>query len=726
MVPALIIALNMHFLPMEFLSQFLVLGANAQVFEPEAIGAFAIVLVVILIVPIIFERLRIPGLIGLVLAGTSLGPSGWNLVHANSSIMNLLANIGLVYLMFIAGLEVDTDFFRCHLNRSLGFGCFSFGIPLILGTFLARLCGFEWNTALLIGSLLSSYSLLGYPIISRLGVLNNQAIATTIGANILSDFGALLIFSVCLVIHQLSLNVFELLAFLGWLTIYSTLLVAGFYWAGKEFFRRSGDDEGNQFLFVVLAVFLATAGAQLLGIEKIIGAFLAGFALNELLGKGAVKEKLLFVGNVLLIPIFFVNLGVQVNLASVVTNPETFKLTVLLVIILLISKFVAATMGRFIYHYKWQETLSMWSLSLPQAGTTLAASIIGFRAELINEQVLSSIIALMLVSSALGPLITSKVSAGLNTAPITEKTSVTSPIAKHALGDNPYTIVVPVYNPQTQQHLMEMAALLVRQTKGKIIPLAIATAANHMDAPQVEASLQRSERLLVKATGLSQLLGVEAEPLLRIDDAFARGISRAAREQKASLIVMGWGKRTGIRARLFGNVIDSVVGSSHCPVAISRLMESPSKIQRILVPVENLVTATLLPIQLAQIFAEANKAQVTVLNVCERRTSSSKIASRRSQLNSFVSKVGLTNPPEVQIIAHENTAQAVLQAARLYDLVILPFIRNRTVPGGLAISDVTNQLARQLTCSIIMLGEPQRAFAPVFSPEVSSKRVIVR
>uniref|UniRef100_UPI00262AF126 universal stress protein n=1 Tax=Mastigocoleus sp. MO_188.B34 TaxID=3036635 RepID=UPI00262AF126 len=206
----------------------------------------------------------------------------------------------------------------------------------------------------------------------------------------------------------------------------------------------------------------------------------------------------------------------------------------------------------------------------------------------------------------------------------------------------------------------------------------------------------------------------------------ARGISRAAREKKASLIVMGWGKRTGIRARLFGNVIDSVVGSSHCPVAISRLMESPSKIQRILVPVENLMAATPLPVQIAQIFAEANKAQVTVLNVCERRTSSSKIASRRSQLNSFVSKVGLTNPPEVQIIAHENTTQAILQAARLYDLVILPFIRNRNVPGGLAISDVTNQLARQLTCSIIMLGEPQRAFAPVFSPEVSSERVIVR
>ena len=229
-----------------------------------------------------------------------------------------------------------------------------------------------------------------------------------------------------------------------------------------------------------------------------------------------------------------------------------------------------------------------------------------------------------------------------------------------------------------------------------------------MDAPQLENSIERSERLLLKATALSRVLGVEAEPLLRIDDAFAQGISRAAREQKADLILMGWGKRTGLRARLFGNVIDSVLWASHCPVAVTRLLESPKKIQRILVPIENFMAPTLQPIEFAQILAEANQAQVTVLSVCERRTSSSKIASRRSQLSQVVSKLASANPPEIQIIAHENVAQAILQATRLYDLVVLPFVRNRTSPGGLAISDVTTHLARQLNCSIVMLGEPQR------------------
>ena len=171
---------------------------------------------------------------------------------------------------------------------------------------------------------------------------------------------------------------------------------------------------------------------------------------------------------------------------------------------------------------------------------------------------------------------------------------------------------------------------------------------------------------------------------------------------------MGWGKRTGLKARLFGNVIDGVLWASHCPVAVTRLVESPSKIQRILVPVENLTAPILQPLQFATLLGESNQAQVTVLNVCDRRTSSSKISHRRSQLSLLVSKLGLSNPPEVQIIAHENVAQAILQAARLYDLVVLPFIRNRTIPGGLAISDVTTQLASQLTCSIVMLGEPSQ------------------
>jgi Kef-type K+ transport system membrane component KefB/nucleotide-binding universal stress UspA family protein len=690
---------------MELISQVLAVEPTAQVLGKEPIVPFAILLVVILVVPIIFERLRLPALVGLVLSGVVLGPSGWNLFQAESPMMNLLADIGLIYLMFVAGLEVDIEQFRRRKTRSLGFGSFTFGVPLIAGTLVGRILGFEWNAAILIGSLFASHSLLAYPIVSRLGVVNNEAVTVTIGARIFTDIGVMLVLAVSVAIHGWAFTPAKILTLLGWLTVYSAVVVSGFDWAGKEFFRRSGEDEGNQFLFVLLTVFLSVVGAQLIGVEKIIGAFLAGLAVNEAVGDGPVKEKVMFVGSVLFIPIFFVDLGLLINLPAFAKNIGTLKVTLLVVIGLISSKFLAAFLAKLVYRYNWQEMLTMWSLSVPQVGATLAATLVGYRVGLLPIGVLNSVIVLMLVTSTIGPLITSKVAVGLTSS---QRDQLTNPDDSQETKHSQLTIVVPVYNPQTQQHLIEMAALLARQADGRIIPLAIATAAAHMDSPQLEVSLQRSDRLLSKAKAQSRVFGIEAEPLLRIDDAFAQGISRAAREQSASLILMGWGKRTGLRARLFGNVIDSVLWASHCPVAVTRLVESPKKIQRILVPIENLTSPSLQPVQFAQILAEANQAQLTVLNVCERRTSSSKIAWRRSQLALLVSKLALPNPPEIQIIAHENVAQAILQAARLYDLVVLPFIRNRTSPGGLAMSDVTTQLARQLTCSIIMLGEPPR------------------
>ncbi|UKO95977.1 cation:proton antiporter domain-containing protein [Nostoc sp. UHCC 0870] len=707
---------------MERILPVLALEATTQVLGQEPIVPFAILLVVILVIPILFERLKLPGIFGLVFSGLVLGPSGWDLFQTESVMINLLADIGLVYLMFVAGLEVEIEQWRRQKNRALGFGCFTFSVPFFLGTLIGKIFNLSWQNSILVGSLFASHTLLAYPLISRLGVISNEAVTTTIAATAFTDVGALLILAVCVAISQVGLfSLAKIFSLLGWLIVYAIVILVGFDWAGKEFFRRSGDDEGNKFLFVLLAAFLAVMGTQFIGVEKIVGAFLAGLAVNEVVGEGPVKEKILFIGNVLFIPIFFINLGLLIELPSLINNPVIFKLSILVIVGLLAGKFIAAWLAKLIYRYNWQEMITMWSLSIPQVGTTLAATFVGYRAGLLPPEFLSSFVILMLVTSILGPWITSRAAVALTPQPVTATVAVTfPPPLPEAPRTDTFTIVVPIYNPHTQQYLVEMAALLARQAKGRIIPLAIATAAAQMDAPQLESSVQRSERLLTKATTQSQVLGVEAEPLLRIDDAFAPGISRAAREQKANLIVMGWGKRTGLRARLFGNVIDGVLWASHCPVAVTRLVDSPRKIQRILVPLENLITPGLQPVQLAQMLAEANQAQVTVLNVCDRRTSSSKIASRRSHLSDLVSHLSLVNPPEIQIIAHENAAQAILQAARLYDLVVLPFTRNRTSPSGLAISDVTTQLVRQITCSIVMLGEPQQIPTGITTPGITN------
>ncbi|HEY9740877.1 MAG TPA: cation:proton antiporter, partial [Coleofasciculaceae cyanobacterium] len=621
-------------------------------------------------------------------------------------------DIGLVYLMFVAGLEVDMEQFRRTKNRSLGFGSFTFAIPLIMGTVVGRLFGFDWNASILIGSLFASHTLLAYPIVRRLGVVNNEAVTVTIGATIFTDIGALLVLAICVAISKGEFSPLRLAILVGSLAIYSAAILFGFDRLGKEFFRRSKDDQGNQFLFVLLALFLASVGAQLIGVEKIIGAFLAGLAVNDVVGNGPVKEKVEFVGSVLFIPIFFVDLGLLIDLPAFVKSIGTIWLTAAIVAGLIVSKLLAAVLAKFVYRYNLPEMMTMWSLSLPQVGATLAATLVGYRAGILNEGVLNSVIVLMLVTSTLGPILTARFAPQLETSG-TGSPDDSSPIEgtpKLSKDEGEFTVVVPVYNPQTQRYLMEMATLLARHEGGRIVPLAIAQAYARMDAPEMNAAIQKSQNLLEQAKELSREMGVEASPQLRIEYNIAQGISHASREQNASMIVLGLSGLMGFRARLFGNVTDSVLWASHCMVAVARLLDSPLKIQRILVPVENLTTTGVRQVQFAQILAEANQAQVTLLHVCSPRTSPGKIAWSRSQLELMVSRVtSQGSPTEIQIQPHENVTAAILNAAESHDLVVLQSFRRRVGANGLAMGEVTTPLIQRLTCSIVMLGEPQGA-----------------
>ena len=698
---------------------------SAQAIGKEPIVPFAILLVVILVVPILFERLRLPGLVGLLAAGVFLGPNGLNLLQKELPTMELLSDIGLVYLMFVAGLEIDMEQFRQTRNRSLTFGGLTFIVPLLMGTLVGRVFGFGWNASILIGSLFSSHTLLAYPIVSRLGVVRNEAVTVTIGATIFTDIGALLVLAVCVAIHSGEFTLWRLVTLFGSLIIYSIVVLVGFDRAGREFFRRSGEEEGNQFLFVLLAVFLAAVGAQLIGVEKIVGAFLAGLAVNDVVGEGPVKEKVVFVGSVLFIPIFFVSLGLLINIPAFLASLGTIWLTLAIVVGLITSKFAAAFLAKLIYRYNQNELLTMWSLSVPQVGATLAATLVGFEAGLLNEGVLNSVVVLMLVTATLGPLITSRVAGGLTQSTEDLEIDPTLPYFDAEIAERPFTVVVPVYNPKTEHYLIEMAAILARQASGRIVPLAIAKATAHMDAPQLASAFYRGEGLLDNAKTLSRDLGLEAEPILRIDDAVAQGISRASREVNANLIVMGWGKRTGLRARLFGNVIDSVFWASHCPVAVMRLLDSPTKVQRILVPIENLTPQAMRQLWFAKLLATANQAQVTVLHVCDRRTSSSKMAWMRSQIGLMVAKFDLPTEPEIQVMPHENIAQAILQAAAASDLVVLRSVRRRTSAGGLVIGDLNAQLVTELTCSIVMLAEPQQTNQTFSTPPPQNKADLV-
>ncbi|MBE8999349.1 MULTISPECIES: cation:proton antiporter [unclassified Nostoc] len=681
------------------------------------IVAFTILLTVIFTVPPIFERLRLPGLVGLLVAGILLGQNGLKLLNPESETINLLSEIGKLYLMFVAGLEIDLEQFRKTRNRSIGFGILTFLVPLLAGIATGRLFNFGWNASFLIGSLLASHTLLAYPIVSRLGVVTNEAVTVTIGATIFTDTGALLVLAICVGIHGGQFSAMSLAILLGGLAIYTAVVLFGFDWAGKEFFRRSGDEQSNQFLFILLALFLASVGAQVIGVEKIVGAFLAGLAVNDVLGRSPVKEKIEFIGSVLFIPCFFVDMGLLINIPAFIKTLSSIWLTLVIVIALIGSKFIAAFLAKLLYRYNTAELLTMWSLSLPQVAATLAATLVAYQTvnpageRLISEAVLNSVIVLMLVTAILGPVITSRFAPSLQLSQTDFETDSLTTWWQNNEDEQveknqyPFTVVVPIYNPQTQRYLIEMAALLASHESGKIVPLAITRAHIQMDDPQLVTALDQSRERLNLAKEISQEFEVEVSPAIRIDDDAALGISRASREQNASLVVMGWSRTTGLRARLFGSVIDSVFWSSHCPVAVTRLLSSPKTIQRILVPVGDLTRQTIGALRLAQILADVNQAEVVLLHVCDRKTPQTRVENFVSQLSDITSKSQLEVNTNIQTIRGDDVARVIIREAQAFDLAVLRSVRYRTA-GGLAVSEVTTQLIRELKCSIVLLGEP--------------------
>ncbi len=689
-----------------------------QELSKSPIAAFTILLLVILVVPPIFERLRLPGLVGLLAAGVVLGPDGLGILNAETETMKLLSDIGKIYLMFVAGLEIDLEDFRKNKDRSLGFGIATFLIPLIFGAMVGRFFSFGWNASILIGSLLASHTLLGFPIVTRLGVTSNQAVTVTIGATIFTDIAALLVLAVCVSISAGEFSAVSLTIQLTTLAIYSAIVLFGFDWAGKEYFRRTGDEQSNQFLFVLLAVFLASVGAEIINVDKIVGAFLAGLAVNDAVGHSPVEEKVEFVGSTLFIPFFFVGMGLLIDFAGFVSSLTTqLPLTIAIVGALIISKFLAAFIAKLLYGYNWNEALTMWSLSLPQVAATLAAALVGKTAGIITDAVFNTVIVLMLVTAILGPILTAKFGSKLTVPKASlEKSSQKQKVetedvevnldTDNLVYNSLFKVVVPVYNPHTERYLIEMGALLAHHEKGIVVPLSIPKAHVHMDEPRLKVSIKRSKKLLQQALKISQEFQAQAKPVIRIDDDISRGISRAAREQNADLIIMGWSQTGRLKARLFGNIIDNVFWAAHCPVAVMRLLDEPINIHSILVPVGNITPEILRAIQFAQLFADTNEASVTLLHIRPRKTSDNAIATFESELSSYLAQSKSRKEVVIQTIRHDDVAKVIIKESNSYDMVILRSVHRRTA-GGLAVSDVTNKLLSSINnCSMVLFGEP--------------------
>ena len=701
---------------------FLVEPASEALHAPVA--TFVLLLAIVLVIPPVFERFKLPGLVGLIAAGVVFGGSGLGWLDAQSDTMKLLSEIGKIYLMFVAGLEIDMILFQKTRNRSMGFGLMTFAFPLLGGIAVGLFFGFGWLAAVLIGSLLASHTLLAYPIVQRLGVVDDEAVTVTIGATIFTDIGSLLVLAICLGVSKGDFSAIKLATLLGSLGLYAVAVLIGLKQLGKLFFRKMGRDEGNRVLFVLLSVFLCAVVAQLIGVENIIGAFLAGLAINSVVGDGPVKEKTEFMGSVLFIPMFFVNMGLLLDLNAFGDIIAAINLPLLIVGTLLVAKLIASLAAHQLFGYSWPQTWTMWSLSIPQVAATLAAALVGYQAKIINTEVFNSVILLMLVTAVLGPLVTTSAAQRLALQKDFDETDELEWLPPPSDIPESFSVVVPVYNPDNERSLVELAAAVAQYASGRVIPLAIALAQPQMDSPQLTKALARSRQLLENVEAISEEFEFEAniEPELRISYDVAQTIAHTSREKNANLIVLGLAQRSKLTRRLFNSIQDDVMRMAHCPVVVTRLLEDPANLKTILIPIETPSVMTLRVLRFAQVLATASNAKITLLHVHSPRTSNIYQTRVRKQLEILLDRL----PPasasiEIELLAKENVVSAIVKASRSYDLVILRSQRRRN-GNGLTIGANTTPLVQRLTGSVILIGEPhpQAVRQPVRRKEIAS------
>lgn len=372
---------------------------------------FAILMLVILVIPPLCERIRLPGVVGLLACGVLLGPSGLDIAQ-KAGAGHDLAEIGKLLLMFFAGMEIDLIQFNRTRHRSLSFGTLTFALPLAAGIAAGLAFGYGWVSALLIGSLLASHTLLGFPVVQKLGLVKNEAVAVTIGATIFTDIASLLVLAICIPIHISGFAAGPFVTQIVELAVFIPLVLVGLGKLGETLMAKTRSKE-SQFGILLLVVALAAIGAEMIHLEGIIGAFLAGLAVNRAARGTQAKEELEFIGNNFFIPLFFIGIGFLIDLNVFFrTLIDQFWLMTSIVGGLILSKFLAAKLAARRFGYSGTEANLMWSLSLPQVAATLAAALVAYGAKnsqgqrLIDEPVLNTVIVLMVVSSILGPVLT--------------------------------------------------------------------------------------------------------------------------------------------------------------------------------------------------------------------------------------------------------------------------------------------------------------------------------
>lgn len=554
-------------------------GNNLQVFNDffshylpikNPVLILALTLLIILFAPLILKRFRIPGIIGLIIAGVIIGPNTMHIIETSTS-FELFSKTGLLYIMFLAGLEIDMQEYKQNRGKSIVFGALTFFIPIIIG-YLVCIYVFHYTLwpSLLLASMFSTHTLLSYPIVSNMGIVKNRAVQVSFGGTIITDSAVLILLGIITNVIGGEINT------MFWVRLVLSLGLLGFavlYLLPKVsrwFFRNIEGQASSQYIYVLAVVFISGFFSELAGVEPIIGAFLAGLALNRVIPHNSIlMNRVIFIGNTIFIPFFLISAGMLVDLSLFFKGSNALIFAGLLSGVAILTKWLAAQATGIIYKYTKYERRVMFGLSASHAAATLAVIKVGYDIGLFDQNVINGTIILILITCMVSSFVTER--AARNIA-MSEKESSKKII------DRTERILIPVSNPENIARLIDLALIIKDNTSLEpIYPLSI-----------VEENADADDKINVVKKVIEGVVeqissgDKKVEVLKKVDLSIVDGIARTAKAYSISDVLISWKDQQGTSNLIFGSIADNLLVKTKQAIIISKVIQPLNSYNRVI------------------------------------------------------------------------------------------------------------------------------------------------
>lgn len=541
----------------------------------QPVAIFLLVLLIILLGPVVFTRLKIPPIVGMIIAGMAVGPYGFGLLERDAS-FRIFGEVGILYIMFQAAVEIDMFHLRQHFKQGLLFGLLSFLFPMAVGVVGSRYAfGVGWDTALLLASMYASHTLVSYPVVSRFGLQNAKGAVIAVCGTIVAVMLALLVLGAVVQTHVAGAFspgvIFRLLLYTA---IFCVVVGYSFPFVTRRFFREISDPV-TQFIFILALVFVASLLARLIGLESILGAFYAGLVLNPMIpSRSALMKNIRFVGDSIFIPYFLIGVGMLINVTVVFSSWGVLWVAVVMTVIALATKWLAVACAGRMFRLAGNETMLMLGLTSGKAAATIAAVMVGYSYGMLSEDLMNGAVVMILLCCIVASVVTERAGRNLRMA-------LTARELEHEeLGASEFARqVVAVSNPLTAEGITRMA--LMMRNRLNHIPLRTLYVRRSNDSRERAIGREALDAAVKAGDGMD----VEIRRKERYDINVAAALRNYAEDKEATEILVGLHRKSKIVDTFYGSLVEQLVGLTDRMVIMSRCFIPVETLTKIVVVV---------------------------------------------------------------------------------------------------------------------------------------------